>query len=182
VPFDNLQFRTITDDEAASFDNIKQGLDWGYASDPVAFLRLHFDKTRRVLYFVDEVYAVKMSNRELAAEIQRRSYQSTLTVADCAEPKSIAEMEGNGISIVGATKGDGSVEFGEKWLDDLNAIVIDPARTPNAAREFESIDYQTDKDGEQKPRLADKDNHTIDAARYACENEMQAGFTFLFEA
>ena len=71
-----------------------------------------------------------------------------------------------------AKKGPGSVEFGEKWLDDLEAIVIDPRRTPNAAKEFENIDYQTDKDGNLKPRLEDKDNHIIDAVRYALENDM----------
>ena len=66
VPFDNLEFRTITDEEIKSFDNIRQGLDWGYGVDPVAFVRWHYDKTRRKLYALDEVYGVKMSNRILA--------------------------------------------------------------------------------------------------------------------
>ncbi|RAP24758.1 hypothetical protein C2W64_02765 [Brevibacillus laterosporus] len=44
----------------------------------------------------------------------------------------------------GAKKGPGSVEYGEKWLDDLEEIVIDAERTPNLARELENIDYQTD--------------------------------------
>ena len=65
------------------------------------------------------------------------------------------------------------VEYGEKWLDDLEEIVIDPKRTPNTAREFENIDYQVDTDGNPKPKLEDKDNHTIDAVRYACENDMK---------
>ncbi len=45
-------------------------------------------------------------------------------------------------------------------------------RTPNIAREFENIDYQVDKDGDPKPRLEDKDNHTIDATRYAFADDM----------
>ena len=73
----------------------------------------------------------------------------------------------------GAKKGQGSVEYGETWLDALEEIVIDPERTPNIAREFENIDYQTDKDGNPKARLEDKDNHTIDATRYACEDDMK---------
>ncbi|MBW9299059.1 PBSX family phage terminase large subunit, partial [Lactococcus raffinolactis] len=40
------------------------------------------------------------------------------------------------------------------------------------AWEFENIDYQTDKDGNPKPRLEDKDNHTIDATRYAFSEDM----------
>ncbi|KHF30155.1 Phage terminase large subunit [Anoxybacillus sp. BCO1] len=75
--------------------------------------------------------------------------------------------------IKGAKKGPGSVEYGEKWLDDLEAIVIDPKRTPNIAREFESIDYQVDADGNPKPKLEDKNNHTIDATRYAFEDDMK---------
>ena len=74
----------------------------------------------------------------------------------------------------GVKKGPDSVEFGERWLDDLDFICIDPKRTPNIAREFESIDYQVDRDGNPKPRLEDKDNHTIDATRYAFADDMRA--------
>ena len=63
------------------------------------------------------------------------------------EPKSIAELRGdfNLPNVHGVKKGPDSVEFGERWLDDLDFICIDPKRTPNIAREFESIDYQTDR-------------------------------------
>ncbi|ANU13475.1 putative phage protein [Planococcus halocryophilus Or1] len=175
VPFDNLQFRKITDDEIKQFDNIRQGIDWGYATDPFAFVRLHYDKKRRTLYLLDELYKVKMSNREAAEWIKAKRYTDVEIVADSSEPKSISEMKNdNGIRrIRGAKKGPGSVEYGEKWLDDLDAIVIDPSRTPNAAREFESIDYQTDRDGNPKPKLEDKDNHIIDCIRYAQESDME---------
>lgn len=174
VPFNNLQFRKITDEELRSFDNIRQGIDWGYATDPFAFVRVHYDKKRRILYILDELYKVKLSNREAAEWIKQKRYTDTEITADSAEPKSIGEMKvEHGIRrIKGAKKGPGSVEFGEKWLDDLEAIVIDPLRTPNAAREFENIDYQTDRDGNPKPKLEDKDNHIIDCLRYACESDM----------
>lgn len=51
--------------------------------------------------------------------------------------------------------------------------MIDPQRTPNIAREFEPIDYQVDRDGNPKNRLVDLDNHTIDATRYAFEDDMK---------
>jgi len=174
VPFDNLIFRTILNDELKSFDNIRQGLDWGYASDPFAFVKMHYDKTRRKLYFIDEIYGTKLSNRFVADEIKKRKCEATLTIADSAEPKSIDELKSLGVKIVGAKKGEGSVEYGEKWLDDLTEIIIDPKRTPNVAREFESIDYEVDRDGNQKPKLEDKNNHTIDCARYGCESDMQS--------
>lgn len=173
VPFDNLNFRTITDEEIKSFDNIRQGEDWGYATDPYSFVRWHYDKTRKRIYAMDELYGVKISNREAAEWIKKKGYHDTNTTADSAEPKSIAEMKSYGVRTKGAKKGPGSVEYGEKWLDDLEEIIIDPKRTPNIAKEFENIDYQTDKDGNPKAKLEDKDNHTIDATRYAFENDMK---------
>lgn len=179
VPFDNLTFRRITDDEIKSFDNIRQGIDWGYGVDPFSFGRWHYDKTRRRLYALDELYGVKISNREAAEWIKKKGYHDVQTLADSAEPKSIDEMREHGVNVWGAKKGPGSVEYGEKWLDDLEEIVIDPQRTPNTAREFENIDYMTDADGNPKAKLEDKDNHTIDQCRYALENDMrQSGVYF----
>lgn len=175
VPFDNLTFRTITDEEIKAFDNIRQGCDWGYAVDPMAFTRWHYDKTRRRVYALNEKYGVKLSNKELAEWLIEKGFSSTLTIADSAEPKSIAEMKSYGCKFEGAKKGPGSVEYGEKWLDDLEEIIIDPARTPNIAKEFESIDYETDKDGNPKAKLEDKDNHSIDSCRYALEKDMKPG-------
>ncbi|PEW96588.1 PBSX family phage terminase large subunit [Bacillus cereus] len=177
VPFDNLNIRRISDDEIRSFDNIRQGTDWGYGVDPVSFGRMHYDKTRRRLYIFDEFYGVQKSNRELADWIKRKGYDDTFITADSAEPKSIDEMRiEHGIRrFRGAKKGSGSVEYGEKWLADLKEIIIDPVRCPNHAREFENIDYETDRDGNPKPRLQDKDNHTIDQVRYAMEEDMKKG-------
>lgn len=173
VPFENLTFRRITDDEIKSFDNIRQGVDFGYGPDPYTFVRWHYDKTRRRIYALDEHYGQKISNREAAKWIKEKGYQTVQTTADSAEPKSIDELKEYGIRIKGAKKGPDSVQYGEEWLDDLEEIVIDPERTPNIAREFENIDYATDADGNPKARLEDKDNHTIDATRYAFEGDMK---------
>lgn len=175
VPFDNLEFRRITDEEYATFDNIRNGLDFGYATDPLAFVRWHYDKKKNGIYAMDEFYAQKVSNRKIAQWLHEKGYQSDEIHADGAEPKSIAEIkfEHNVPRIRGAKKGPDSVEYGEKWLDDLDFICIDPKRTPNIAREFESIDYQVDRDGNPKPRLEDKDNHTIDSTRYAFVDDMR---------
>lgn len=180
VPFENLVFTDISDDLFNSFDNIRQGVDFGYANDPLAFVRWHYDKKRRRIYAMDEHYGVKISNRKLADWIKAKRYNTTDCIADSAEPKSIDEIVyEHGISrFYGAKKGPDSIEYGERWLDDLYEIVIDPKRTPNIAREFEAIDYDTDKDGNPKTRLVGTDNHTIDATRYAFENDMkQPGIT-----
>jgi phage terminase large subunit len=172
VPFSNLVFRRITDEEVRTFDNIRQGIDWGYAVDPFALVRLHYDRKKKIIYFIDEIYGIKLGNQEVAEKIKAKKINDVLIKADPSEPKSISEMNSYNINCVGARKGPGSVEYGEKWLDDLEEIVIDYQRTPNVAREYENIDYQTDKDGNIKSKLEDKDNHTIDSTRYACEEDM----------
>lgn len=177
VPFDNLEIKkgSITDEMVKSFDNIRNGVDFGYATDPLAFVRWHYDKKKNGIYAIDEIYGVKISNRKLAEKLKAKGYQSDRMAADSAEPKSIAELrDEQGIPhIYGVKKGPDSVEYGEGWLGDLDFICIDPKRTPNIASEFENIDYQTDKDGNPIPRLEDKNNHCIDSTRYAFEGDMR---------
>ncbi|PKE47247.1 PBSX family phage terminase large subunit [Macrococcoides caseolyticum] len=174
VPFDNLEFREIPDKEYNTFDNFRQGVDYGYATDPLAFVRWHYDKKRNTIYAMEEIYGVKMSNKKLSENMYKIKAEEHHTISEVS-PKDIDELKfEHGIyNIKQAKKGPGSVEYGEKWLDDLDAIVIDPKRTPNIAREFENIDYETDRDGNPKARLVDVDNHTIDATRYAFENDMK---------
>lgn len=179
IPFPNLDFRAILKEEIAGLDKFRNGIDWGYGVDPVAFVRWGYDKKKRIIYALDEYYGVKRQNRELAHYILSKNYDE-IVMCDSAEPKSIDELKEYDIAAWGAKKGKGSVEYGEKWLGDLEAIVIDPARTPNIAREFEMIDYDTDKEGNPLPRLCDRDNHTIDATRYAFENDMRRG-KFVYE-
>ena len=185
VPFSNLQIEkgSITDEMVTTFDNIRNGIDYGYATDPLAFVRWHYDKKKNVIYAVDEIYGVKISNRELSKKLHAKGYENDRIAAESAEPKSNAELKNElGIKkLYAVKKGPDSVEYGEEWLDDLDAIYIDPLRTPNIAREFENIDYQTDRDGNPLPRLEDKDNHTIDATRYAFEDDMKnkKGMTIL---
>lgn len=173
VPFDNLEFRQITQGEIMNFDNIRQGLDWGYATDPLHMTRLQYDKKKRKIYVFGEIHQVKLSTRRLIELIRQKGWTDTPIISD-VEARSVAEVREAGIKISEAKKGAGSVEYGEKWLDDLDAIVIDPVRCPNTAREFESIDYMTDRYGEPLPRLEDKDNHSIDAVRYALNNDMRS--------
>ena len=92
---------------------------------------------------------------------------------DSSEPKSIAEAKSNGLRIEGAVKGPDSVDYGIKWLQDLEEIIIDPIRCPNTYKEFSTYEYEKDKNGEFKASYPDKNNHTIDATRYSRENDMK---------
>lgn len=171
--FENVTVRTITDDEVSRFDRIYNGLDFGYGADPAAYLKMHYDRTRKRLFIFGEIYAVKMGNSRLAKEIRKLNPLNKLVTADSEEPRAIDALDELGLRVVGAKKGPGSVDFGMEFLsDELEEIIIDPKRCPNAKREFTGYELEQDKNGNFKGSYPDKDNHTIDAARYGLESVM----------
>ena len=171
--FLNLTVREISDVEIKQFDNIARGLDWGYASDPFHYTVNHYEKTRRKLYIFYEIQLTGLSNRKAAEMVKHENINNKLIICDSAEPKSIAELNSYGIRVAGAKKGPDSVEYGIKWLQDLEEIIIDPVRCPKTAKEF--MNYELEKDGNDsfKAKFPDKDNHSIDATRYSREFEMK---------
>ena len=167
--FENLELRALTAAEIAGCDRCRNGLDFGFAVDPDAFVRVSLDAKRRTLYFVDEYVQPHTPLERLAREVQARAGRETVT-CDSADPRLIAELRQRGVRAVGARKGPGSVERGLRWLQELHRIVIDPARCPRAAREFSRYEYARDREGNYLAEYPDRDNHTIDAARYALES------------
>lgn len=170
--FSNVKLRPISDEEIATFDRIRRGNDWGYATDPFHYSVMHYDKTRNRLYIFYEIHKVGLSNRKAAELIKKENVYNRLIVSDSAEPKSIAELKSYDIRIKGAKKGPDSVEYGIKFLQDMELIVIDPIRCPNTAREFTNYEMAKDANGNFKAEFPDKDNHSLDSIRYALEDDM----------
>ena len=186
--FPNLQAREITDAEIDQLQYIYSGCDFGFAQDPMAYIRAAYDEKHDTIYVIDEIYRKHMSNKQLADEIKRRGYDSTgryshyaspmmgftsseipaTVICDCAEPKSIADLKNEGIKALACRKFAGCVQYRIKWLQQRR-IIIDPKRTPNAWREFSSYEYEVSKDGEILSDLPDRDNHTIDSLAYALD-------------
>jgi PBSX family phage terminase large subunit len=169
--FDNLEIRQITDEEIYHFDNIYMGIDWGWYPDPFHWGKMHYDSTRRTLYIYDEFRANKMSNAETwnSLVVKKGVTGSDLITADSAEPKSVADYREYGAMCRGAIKGPDSVRYGMKWLQSLRAIVIDPVRCPNTAREFTHYEYERTQNDEVISSFPDANNHSIDMVRYAME-------------
>ncbi|MFC5468423.1 PBSX family phage terminase large subunit [Cohnella suwonensis] len=171
--FRNLTFREIGVKEIEVFDRVKRGLDFGYAKDPLHYAVMHYDKTRKRLFIFGEIHKVRMSNRSAVTEIKKENTGNRSITADSAEPRTINEFRELGLNIVGAKKGPDSVEHGVKFLEDLEEIIIDPVRCPNTKREFYGYELDRDGNGNFKDGYPDKDNHSIDAVRYALEDEMR---------
>ena len=159
--------------DSASFDIFRQGLDFGYAVDPLCFERMYYTQKKRSLFLFNEISGINLFNRELYEKVAALGYHRELTTCDSAEPKSIAELKSYGMNAKGAKKGPGSIETGVKFLQDLEHIIIDPETNPRAAREFVNYSLDMDRNGEVKSRFPDKDNHSIDATRYALEDDMK---------
>lgn len=166
--FENVRLRPIRREEWEGLPTYS-GMDFGFATDPDAFVRCAFDKKRRVLYVVDEFAALGLLIERLAKEVRARAGNDVIT-CDSAEPRSIAGLRACGLRVTAARKGPDSVGHGLKWLQTLGGIVIDPARCPLAAGEFSRYEYDRDRSGRVLPRYPDHDNHTIDAVRYAMES------------
>ena len=174
--FENLRGDTITDDQIASFDRVYNGVDWGYYPDPWAFNRMHYDTARRTLYIFDELETVKKGNKETAEMLLAHGIQKgDWITADSAEPKSVMDYQKLGLTCYGAVKGPGSVEYSMKWLQSLDAIVIDQKRCPRTWKEFAAYEYERTKDGDIVSGYPDGNDHHISAVRYALERVWKRG-------
>ena len=165
--FENLQLRDISDEDISQFDRITNGVDWGWYPDPWAWNRMHYDAARRTLYLFSELTRHRTSNQDTAALLMERIPQDELVIADSAEEKSVSDYKAFGLNCRASEKGPGSVAYSMKWLQSLTAIVIDPGRCPDTAREFAEYEYERDpKTSEVLEGYPDVANHHIDAVRY----------------
>ena len=165
--FENITLREMTDAEIAGFDRRYYGQDWGWFPDPNVFEGMNYDANRRILYLFTEMSGNKTTNEAWAERIA--AYKNELITADSAEMKSIGDFKSYGFMMSPAVKGPGSVEYSMKWIAGLKEIVIDPRRCPLAAKEFMNYEFEKTKDGDVISSYPDKDNHSIDAVRYALE-------------
>jgi len=169
--FRNVKLREITDEEIESVPVVRRGLDFGFAVDPAAYVVCGYDRKHKRILIWHEYYKVGVSNSGLYAQIKAENKNNEMVLADSAEPKSISELTQYGLRIGGVKKGRDSVEYGIKFLQDLNEIVIDDKRCPETAREFLSYELERDAYGNFKDGYPDKNNHAIDAVRYAMNYE-----------
>jgi phage terminase large subunit len=157
------------------------GSDWGFSIDPTVLVRCFV--MGKKLFFDREVYRVGLEIDKTPEAFDALDPSSPKMarrwpcVADSARPETISYMQRNGYPrIKPATKGAGSVEDGIEFLKSFD-IVIHP-RCVHTHREFLHYSWKVDKKtNEILPVLEDKDNHVIDAARYALEATRRSSYT-----
>lgn len=162
----------------SQFTNRRNGLDFGFSSDPAAMVVSHYDRMRKTIYIYGELYERGLTNDLLAGEVKAVIGNDAIT-CDSAEPKSIAELRRYGVNSYPAAKGKDSVLFGIQWLQQ-QTIVID-ASCINARNEFQQYKWREDKDGNAMRQPVEVNNHIIDALRYAYESDAQAAYTTIID-
>jgi phage terminase large subunit len=146
----------IRDIEPQELDGLLylQGLDWGFVQDPVALVDCYIDKKNKKIFIPNLLYKTGLLNSDIAP------YIHTKTVADCAEPKSIAELNKlQQHEVVKCRKGADSIMHGIRLMKEYK-MYISPNCEPLIA-ELQRYEYNPET---HKP--IDKFNHAIDAIRY----------------
>lgn len=121
---------------------LRRGLDFGYSQDPCAIVDIYSHNGGFVL---DEILYEKFYSNKKIADFLRLQEEQVLTIADSSEPKSIDELKGYGINIIGAVKGPGSINQGIAFIQDQKISIT--RRSANGIREYRNYLWMTDKNG-----------------------------------
>ena len=162
------------------------GADWGMR-DPTVLVKVY--RIDNILYIAEEAYKVEAIIDEIPALFAGDSrgkrwgnkWKHTgltdvlkgIVIADSASPQIIRYLKDRGFSIRGAVKGPGSIEEGIEFMQSCD-LVVHP-RCVHSIDELSTYAYKIDPHTDEVlPELEDKDNHVIDAIRYALEGERKA--------
>ncbi len=151
------------------------GADWGFAIDPTVLIRCFI--IGRKLFVDYEAYKIGCEITDTPALFASVPDSGRWPItADSARPETISYMKRNGYPrIQSAAKGAGSVEDGIEWLKSFDLIVH--PRCKHTISELSAYRYKQDKlTGAVLPIFEDKNNHLIDALRYACEGARRGSY------
>jgi len=144
------------------------GMDFGYSVDPTTLIALY---KWNDAYIYDEVlYKKGMLNRDISRFLTEQDIKENI-VADSAEPKSIAELQGYGHSVYPVSKGRDSVVYGINLINQNEIYVT--ARSKNLKRELAGYVWAKDKEGNTLQKPTGEHPDCIDAARYVLTDQLE---------
>ena len=145
------------------------GLDFGFSSDPTAAVRVRYERDKKRVLVLNELYGRGWVNSDIAEKLKVFAPHAVVT-CDSAEPKSIEELRRHGIQAIACRKGPDSVIHGIQWLQG-HEIVVDK-QCQNLINELTLYQWRKDKNGNSLAQPVDRDNHLIDALRYSLDSEI----------
>ncbi len=138
----------------------RHALDFGFDPDPATIIDIY---TYNGGIILDEVlYQRGLHNRDLAAAL--KNLPKVITIADSAEPKSIADIATYGISIIGTPKGADSKRNGISTMQSQRISVT--KRSVNLIDEYRKYMLAQDKNDRFIAGVTVGRDDCLDAARY----------------
>lgn len=150
------------------------GADWGFSVDPSVLVRASIEGSR--LYIDYEAYLVGCEIIQLPDLFDTvPESRKWIITADSSRPETISHLRNHGYpKVMPSVKGAGSLAEGIEFVQAFD-IVVHP-RCKHTIQELKTYRYKTDPlTGVVTNILEDKNNHVIDAVRYACEGARKAG-------
>ena len=146
-------------------------LDFGF-TDPNAFVCELVDGQAKKIYIFDEWYQSGVTNRIIAETIKEKGYGGQRIICDCAEPKSIAELQDEGIRAEASLKGRDSVQHGIQLIQNYE-IIVHP-RCTEFYKEIENYCWEKDRDGRMTDKPDHEFSHGMDSMRYGVARLLRA--------
>ena len=139
------------------------GLDFGFVNDETALEQVVL--AHGELWIDEKIYSTGLTNPDIASRAKEQGLTGQQQiVADCAEPKSIRELQGCGLWVTASPKGADSIVSG---IDILKRYKIHVTRhSLGILSNLRAYKWSKDKDGNTTNKPEDKNNHGIDAIRY----------------
>lgn len=163
--FENHKVEEFNVDEIKQIPGMKAAfnLDFGF-TDPNAFVCEMVDNTNMKIYIFDEWYQSGITNKVIADKIKQKGYGGQRIICDCAEPKSIAELQEEGINAVPSRKGKDSVNHGIQLIQNYQ-IIVHPKCT-EFQKEISNYCWTKDRSGKPTDKPDHEFSHGMDSMRY----------------
>ena len=148
-----------------------QGMDFGFTNDPTARVQVVADPRKKIAWVRQRCYRTHMLNKHIIEDLQADGVnRRTEIYADCAEPKSIAEIREAGYNVIPCDKDapvkSDKLKYQLLWMQGWHLNVTKDSI--DLINELRNYTWEKDRDGNPLNQPIDKFNHLLDAMRYAC--------------
>jgi len=143
-----------------------RGMDWGY-NDPTTLVEVYIDGD--TIYLKELLYSRGLTMPDILHKLNELNIDRTDTIwCDSANPQNIEELRRNKFNAKPVNKR--SILHGIDLMRRHHIFITN--NSTNTIYEFGSYKWKTDKNGALLDTPADDFNHSIDAARYVLESEL----------
>lgn len=148
----NIQEK-LTECGLASF-----GLDYGFGSDPNAFVAVAIDRKNKELWVYDEMYSHHQTTPKTAEWLKAHGYERANIYCDSANPERTAQLNDCGVvNAVSVQKTPIEVGIDQLWQYQIH---VHP-KCKNLWRELNSYVFDSDKLGNTLNTPKDENNHCL---------------------